>query len=206
MNNLEFVVTDCPQPTLIANGYCNDETNTQECSFDGGDCCGSCINIDLCTNCSCIDNVIDNAVPNAHVGNGYCNNEINTPECNFDGGDCCLHCEVVSISLNISEMYQSNIEGLYINSSWVNGKPTWVSSSSKAIWYIQEYDEWAIGNLENIGTSYLYIYSEKVTYECPFDVPTEMWWYYSNGIWKNAVGNEVMVKCQKGILCLNRQL
>ena len=29
---------------LVENGFCNDETNTEECIYDGGDCCGSDIN------------------------------------------------------------------------------------------------------------------------------------------------------------------
>ena len=28
---------------LVGDGYCQDLTNTAECNFDGGDCCGSCI-------------------------------------------------------------------------------------------------------------------------------------------------------------------
>ena len=27
---------------MVGNGYCNDETNTAECNFDGGDCCSHC--------------------------------------------------------------------------------------------------------------------------------------------------------------------
>ena len=27
---------------LVGDGYCQDLTNTAECNFDGGDCCGSC--------------------------------------------------------------------------------------------------------------------------------------------------------------------
>ena len=38
---------------LIGNGFCNDETNSLECNFDGGDCCGACVNTNLCTECVC---------------------------------------------------------------------------------------------------------------------------------------------------------
>ena len=34
---------------LVENGFCNDETNTEECIYDGGDCCGSVINPDINT-------------------------------------------------------------------------------------------------------------------------------------------------------------
>ena len=62
---------------MIGDGYCNDETNTQQCNFDGGDCCGSCIISDFCTNCSCIGGITGNcqdydlACP-LWVNSGYC--------------------------------------------------------------------------------------------------------------------------------------
>ena len=71
------------------DGYCNDETNNEHCNYDGGDCCGSCINTDYCKNCSCIGNVIGNGVPNALLGDGYCNDETNNVHCYYDGLDCC---------------------------------------------------------------------------------------------------------------------
>ena len=77
---------------LVGNGFCNDETNILECNYDGGDCCGSCIITDYCTNCTCIGNVISNGVPNSLVGDGFCNDETNIAVCNFDGGDCCVSC------------------------------------------------------------------------------------------------------------------
>ena len=67
------------------DGYCNDETNIPECNYDGGDCCGSCINTDYCTNCTCIGNIIGNGVPNTLVGDGFCNDETNNVHCYYDG-------------------------------------------------------------------------------------------------------------------------
>ena len=84
-------VLDCNQPTLIGDGYCNDEVNIFDCNYDGGDCCGSCVITSLCTDCACIGNVTGNGILNALVGDGYCNDETNTQQCNFDGGDCCLN-------------------------------------------------------------------------------------------------------------------
>ena len=65
---------DCPD--LIADGYCNDETNILDCGYDGKDCCGSCIITDLCTDCSCNGDVIGNTILNPLVGDGYCNDVI----------------------------------------------------------------------------------------------------------------------------------
>ena len=38
---------------LVGNGICNDEANSQGCTFDGGDCCGACVNTEDCTECVC---------------------------------------------------------------------------------------------------------------------------------------------------------
>ena len=38
---------------LIANGFCNDESNNEGCSYDGGDCCGACVNTEQCKECMC---------------------------------------------------------------------------------------------------------------------------------------------------------
>ena len=74
----------------MGDGFCNDEANNRDCNFDGGDCCGSCINKDFCVNCSCIGDIIGNGIPNAVVGDGICNDETNNVDCNYDNGDCCL--------------------------------------------------------------------------------------------------------------------
>ena len=52
----------CAYGKLVGNGMCNDETNIAECIYDGGDCCGACINTDMCSECTCheeIDSTID---------------------------------------------------------------------------------------------------------------------------------------------------
>jgi hypothetical protein len=51
-----FEDLSCAAPlALIGDGFCDDEANTEGCSYDGGDCCGDCANTDLCTECSCHD-------------------------------------------------------------------------------------------------------------------------------------------------------
>ena len=40
---------------MIGDRYCDDTTNTLECSFDGGDCCGPDINTQYCSDCQCLD-------------------------------------------------------------------------------------------------------------------------------------------------------
>ena len=74
----------------VGDGYCNDEVNNAGCNYDGGDCCGTCINTKFCTECACLGNITGLGVPNALVGDGICNDETNTVPCLFDGFDCCL--------------------------------------------------------------------------------------------------------------------
>ena len=39
----------------IGDGFCDDINNNMECTYDGGDCCGSNVNTQYCTECSCLD-------------------------------------------------------------------------------------------------------------------------------------------------------
>ena len=75
---------------LIANGFCNDETNSADCNYDGGDCCVN-VNTDECSNCTCYhqDNCLLGFTPSV-VGDGFCHDQTNNADCNFDGGDCCV--------------------------------------------------------------------------------------------------------------------
>ena len=44
----------CLFENLIGDGLCQDEANTNECNFDGGDCCGSDVNTTYCVSCQCV--------------------------------------------------------------------------------------------------------------------------------------------------------
>ena len=78
--------SDCNNAALIGDGFCHDETNNAYCNYDGGDCCGSCILNNQCTECACLGGA---DVINPIIGNEFCNDEANTAECYYDGGDCC---------------------------------------------------------------------------------------------------------------------
>ena len=99
---------------MIGNSYCNDEANTAECNYDGGDCCGSCINSEYCTECICLGGVIGNGIRNAKVGDAFCNDETNNVECNYDDGDCC--------GFNVNTDFCSNC-GCYFNETCVDTHP-----------------------------------------------------------------------------------
>ena len=39
----------------IGDGYCQDYNNNLDCTYDGGDCCGSNVNTDYCDECLCLE-------------------------------------------------------------------------------------------------------------------------------------------------------
>ena len=48
-----FSPSTCEYPHFINNGYCEDFSNTEECEFDGGDCCLEEIITTSCEVCMC---------------------------------------------------------------------------------------------------------------------------------------------------------
>lgn len=97
------------------NGNCDYENNSEECGYDGGDCCErSCVDNDYVCGANggfdCLDPEYshyfeddDNDFPypssysfgddffcqQDKIGNGYCNPSNNHELCGYDGGDCC---------------------------------------------------------------------------------------------------------------------
>ena len=73
----------------MGNGACNDDANTAECNYDGGDCCLIPVNTELCSACTC--HLQQTCLDGVHplVGDGYCHDELNNLDCTYDGGDCC---------------------------------------------------------------------------------------------------------------------
>ena len=84
-----YVFSECQLADLVGDGYCHDWTNNRHCNFDGGDCCGSCVNREHCTECVCKGGGV---AKNPWVGDGFCQDLTNNEECDFDGGDCCGSC------------------------------------------------------------------------------------------------------------------
>merc|ERR1719400_2949244 len=48
---------DCAAPHWFGDGYCDDENNTPECGFDGGDCCDNEMEgyTNYCNVCECLE-------------------------------------------------------------------------------------------------------------------------------------------------------
>ena len=97
---------------LTGDHVCDDETNTEECHFDLGDCCDGQNDFSLCSDCFCYSaghNINDTLINDCpwqtqsplhrwHYGDGICHLQLNNIQNLFDLGDCCLEfpiCEEV---------------------------------------------------------------------------------------------------------------
>jgi hypothetical protein len=78
---------------------------------------------------------------------------------------------------------QGSRQGSYQLSNTVNGKPSW-ESSTQAIWYIPQFNDWGIGDKYYIGTAYRGLATEGGqggTY--PDNVASSMWYYWTGSYW-----------------------
>ena len=88
----------------IGDGYCQDYNNNLDCTYDGGDCCGSNVNTDYCDECLCLEGgggggsggtttpsgtTPSGGCNHGWIGDGYCDDINNKLDCTYDGGDCC---------------------------------------------------------------------------------------------------------------------
>ena len=46
----------CENPGYHGDLMCDDVNNNEACFFDGGDCCGSNVNTQYCTEFQCLEN------------------------------------------------------------------------------------------------------------------------------------------------------
>ena len=63
------------------------------------------------------------------------------------------HCKNLTLTLqNHAFAYQGKSQGTYQIFRFVNERPSWIfKENSKAIWYVPTYDDWAIGDLKDLG-------------------------------------------------------
>lgn len=72
--NLAYPNCKIKEPIVIGDGVCNQEYNTKDCLYDGGDCCP-------------MDSI--DSQHSGVLGDSFCNGGVfNTKACNFDEGDC----------------------------------------------------------------------------------------------------------------------
>ena len=81
-----------PCSLFVGDNYCDDINNHVDCNFDGGDCCGSNINTNYCSECLCLEEGGGGSGESCNQGwisDGYCDDINNNRDCTYDGGDCC---------------------------------------------------------------------------------------------------------------------
>ena len=49
------MIIGCVNPDYYGDDYCDDVNNNEACFFDGGDCCGSNVNTEYCSECLCLE-------------------------------------------------------------------------------------------------------------------------------------------------------
>ena len=49
------LVRGCQNSGWVGDGYCDDGNNNADCNYDGGDCCGSNVSTQYCTECQCLE-------------------------------------------------------------------------------------------------------------------------------------------------------
>ena len=76
---------------------------------------------------------------------------------------------------------QNGRQGLYQSSSCINGRKSWISSSS-VIWYFPQYQEWYIGPLDGIGFRIASI-GHQGGFNCPYNVTNDNWQYWDGRAW-----------------------
>ena len=117
----------------------------------------------------------------------------------YDGGDCVpSECQnVILILKNEAFEEQGSRQGMYQVSDFVNEKPSWISiKSGHAIWYVQEYNEWVIGDLEDLGTTIRALTTiDDQGYLFPFNVTSDKWYYLNGQLWKPGAVDDIAIKC-----------
>ena len=112
-------------------------------------------------------------------------------------------CQTIVISLkNGALLHQSSEQGIYQRAGKVNGKTSWISSSSHALWYNPASDNWMIATVDYLGTDTGGISStgEQGRSSCPYSVPNDAWQYADDWIldWIIAGANDVSIECLTG--------
>ena len=95
---------------------------------------------------------------------------------------------------------QNGRQGLYQNSSCINGRKSWISSSS-AIVYLPEYQEWYIGPLDGIGFGIASGHQGDLN--CPYNVTNDNWQYWDGRAWIQPEDvKDISTRCFQGYFLL----
>jgi len=108
------------------------------------------------------------------------------------------HCQYLRVILkNNTLASQSSKQGTYNISKTINDKPSW-TSESHAIWFIPQWNQWAIGPIDSLGTTRRGIRSSKDSKDSKDPQNVVSWDYRNmergrNGWW--SADNDILVEC-----------
>ena len=114
----------------------------------------------------------------------------------------CDDCLTILVELkNGALQYQAGRRGVYQASQCINGRKSWISSASTAIWYVPQHRVWFIGSFDSIGTAkggmVSFEYQEDLN--CPYNVPNGNWQYYDGRSWILPEDvNDISIGCFQG--------
>ena len=106
-------------------------------------------------------------------------------------------CQNLTVTLQ-NEVFeeQGSRQGIYHVTGLVNEKPLWISNKSgQAIWYIQEWDDWAIGPLENVGSTIRGLGTINGGDIFPFNIASDKWQYWDGQLWVDSAINDIIIRC-----------
>ena len=102
------------------------------------------------------------------------------------------HCQSLRVILENNALALQNLkQGTYNLAMITNGKPSW-TSESQAIWFIPQWNQWAIGPIDALGTTGRGIRSSQYSKD-PQNVVS---WDYSDmesGWW--SADDDIIVEC-----------
>ena len=79
----------------------------------------------------------------------------------------------------------------YHNNQYINGRKYWLRSGYKAMWYIPEYKDWAIGRESYLGGTLRFITSvSDLRTTCPNN-RSNSWKYWDDSNWISTNGVEL---------------
>ena len=115
----------------------------------------------------------------------------------FSVADQVQSCQTIKITLkNEVLIHQEENQGTYELSASVNGRPTWTSQQSTAIWWVPDHNIWVIGELNVIGKPNGGIYTAYTLFGANSK------WYYNkreNNTWTQIVDtNDFSIECIAG--------
>ena len=95
--------------------------------------------------------------------------------------------------------HQGEYQGIYELSECPDDIPSWVfRDNNKAIWYNEEYNSWAIGELQDYGKAYSEISSSDGYHGNynPLHVGRGNWHYQNDGQWEDVEKKDLRIICK----------